>query len=1219
MTTRAIGRVVFAMFLLAGNARASLLTKQFQFKDPVIAGTPWGAIVTISGCRSIGSTGEPILPVYSTCFIIPRGEIVTRVSIESHYDVALDGSYDIAPMQPQAPLGAPAPRQTARDTSIYRSSAAFPAERVSLATEQTIAGLRLAFINIRPCAFIPKSGIVLFSPSIRVTVETAPSSAMPRRAPATLLRRAAREIRDRVANPELAVEYATMEEALTDTIAAAELVHYVIITSPDFATAFEPLADLKERFGMRTRIVDTEWIAANFDGSDEQEQIRNFITYAYENWSTEYVLLGGDDDIIPHRGLYVKNGTYIDADIPSDLYYACLDGNWNTDRDAYFGEPGEEDLLPEVIVGRLPVDSADEIANVIEKISSYELSPVSSQCTSAALLGELLWSEGGVDTWGGDYKDEILYGSSSWGFTTAGLPGGFDVTTLYDDDDGSWTGNQAISLLNEGVNLVNHCGHSSLFTVMRITPDDVALLTNDGIETSYCIIYSHGCYAAAFDNRDYSGTVHSEDCIGEDLVNGPHGSVAFIGNTRYGWDAPGSTCGVSQFFDRRFFDAIFGQDISFVGDALEDSRFDNIPYISFDAVRWVYYEMCLLGDPAMSIWTDAPRTLAAECDSVLLVAQQGFEVRVSDAAGPLPGALVRLNSTAPEVYCTAVTDESGVALMQPVLSTEGELLLSIVSPNHYLHTDTLYVEDTASYLCSLELTAVSDDSTNGAGDGDGIAEAGETVALTITLQNIGLNALNNVEINLANDETRLAVKDGEASAGAIAAGATAVLDRAFSIEIAASVPNATVAALEFTIAADEGTWKAIQTFTVSAPDIALESWTISDVANGDGDGCIEAWEFQNLTCTYRNNGVVDAIQPVLRLSFLGSPWGRPTKSVVAADGIPAGEAITFEGELQWFVSESTPPFSDIPMILALDGTNIPRHADTLIVRTCGYTLDDPADSAGPCTHAAIVGVDQWHVSTARYHSEPSSWKCGSTSGGVYANVMESALTLPPLCLGSNSQMTFWHRMTAEAGTTSPYWALDAGVVEISQDNGETWKIITPSVAYPSRASPYNTIFLAAYQRCFSGTIDWKMITFNLSAYSGPTLLRFHFASDEQYGYEGWYIDDICVSTDITTDTGTDGTPLYPYVTRLEAPYPNPFNPRTVIPFELGERGAVEIKIFDVAGRLVRTLVSGMYEKGRHAAAWNGRDNGGRPVASSVYFCRLKAGIYTATTRLTLLR
>jgi hypothetical protein len=1157
-----------------------------------------------------------MLPVFPACFIIPRGETVTRVTFEAAADTALDGSFAIAPMQPQAPLGVSAPPTFVKSATIYQSSQAFPAARAVLATEQTLAGVRLAFVNVYPCSFVPSSQTVLFSPSVRVVVETAPSNEPAAYAPAAQVRRAIGAIRGRVANPELSIEYLQEAASLEDSVPPGQVVDYVIITSPAFVAAFQPLADLKTRFGMRTRIVDTGWIAASFDGADTQEKIRSFIKYAYANWRTQYVLLGGDDDIIPHRGFYVKNGTYIDSNIPSDLYYACLDGNWNADGDAYFGEPGEEDLLPEVTVGRLPVDSAVEIANMIDKITRYTLSPVASQCTSAGMLGELLWSTGGVNTWGGDYKDEVLHGSSNWGFTTAGLPAGFSTTTLYDGAGGSWSKSQVISLLNGGVNLVNHCGHSSLYSVMRLATSDVPLLTNDGVSASFFIAYSHGCYVAAFDNRDDAGTVHAEDCIGEQLVTGPHGAAAFIGNTRYGWDAPGSTCGVSQFFDRRFFDAIFGQGITRLGDALDDSRFDNIPYISFDAVRWVYYEMCLFGDPAMNVWTETPRTLVADHDSVLFAGQNSFEVRVSDAGGPVPGAQACLISTAPDIYCTATTDESGVALLQPGQAAAGKVLLSVVSPNHYPRTDTLTIRQQAAYLPSLALSAVHDDAPVGVGNGDGIAEPGEILALSIELRNMGLNPLTNVAVTLAVSDTSLVVRSGTAAAGDLAAGASATLERAFSVEVSRSARNGRAVTLEFAITAAEGSWKASAALPMNAPDVVLDAWSLSDAPHGNGNGCLEAWEFENLTCSYRNRGATDVVGPVLNLSFPEGSWGSAIKGTVSSPLIPAGGAVTFPGELLWFVNEWTPPFSDIAIVLTLTGKNIAPHADTLRVRTCGDALDDPVDSAGACTHAAIVGVDEWHVSAERYHSPPSSWKCGGVSGGAYANMTESALTLPPLCLFTGSRMTFWHRMNAEAGTAYPYWALDAGVVEISQDKGRTWTIVTPAGLYPSRASPYNTIFLAAYQRCFSGAFDWKMETFDLSAYHGSVLIRFHFASDEQYGYEGWYVDDIHVTTDVPTDAGT---PRAPYADRLSAAYPNPFNPRTTIPFELAGRGAAELKIFDVAGRLVRTLLDGTYGKGPHTAAWDGTDNRGKAVASGIYFCRLKAGVYTATTRLALIR
>jgi hypothetical protein len=1219
MTTRALAWVSLAVFLLAGNARAGTLTKQIRFETPGVAGSPGGVLVTIPGCRSIAGPGEPMLPVYPACFIVPPGEAVTRVVVEPADTIALEGTFDVAPMPPQTPLGAAVSAGFARDRAIYESSAPFPASRGELATEQTLAGVRLAFVNVHPCALVPSTGRILFFPSVRVTIETAPSGARAAAAPASRTREALRALRSRVENPALSLAYAAPRSAPADTAIAGEIVHSVIVTSPELAPSFQPLVDLKARCGMRARIVDTAWIEANYAGVDLQEKIRNFIRFAYENWRTTYVLLGGDDEVIPHRGFYVKVGMTVDTNIPSDLYYSCLDGTWNGDGDQYYGEPGEEDLLSEVIVGRLPVDSPAEAANSIRKISSYTLAPVPSQCTSVGLFGELLWSIDGVDTWGADYKNEIRFGSSSWGFTTAGIPAGFSTPILYDSESGSWGLGDALSILNGGVNVVNHCGHSNLYSVMRLAAWDVPSLTNDGVTANYFVCYSQGCYAASFDNRDDAGIVHADDCIAEELVTGPNGAVAFIGNTRLGWDAPGSTCGVSQFFDRQFFDAIFGERITRLGDALEDSRVDNIPFISYGAVRWVYYDLCLLGDPAMSVWTDTPRELVAEHDSVLFAGQGGFEVRVSGNGGPLQGALASLNSTAPDAYCAAITDASGVALLQPCPSGGQSVLLSVVSPNYYPRTDTLAVEQIADYLPSVSLVAVNDDSLEGGGDGDGLAEAGETAALTVSLGNIGRNPLSSVGMALVSGDTTVSVLAPVVFAGDIAPGAHVILDRAFTVEIGTEPRSAGAAALEIVVSAAEGVWKVPLALPVGSPDLVLESFELSDAAHGNGNGCLEAWEFQNLTCVCRNRGTADAIAPTLTVGFPPNSFGRAVKASVELPVIPAGSAVTFPGELLWFVSESTPPFSEIDVILTLAGRNMATRAETVRVRTCGYGLDDPIDAEGAFSHRAIVGADQWHVSTERCHSAPSSWKCGGESGGVYANIMESVLTLPPLCLFSNSRLTFWHRIDAEAGAAYPYWALDAGVVELSQDNGSTWKIISPTVIYPSRASPYNSIFLAAYQRCYSGTIDWKMETFDLSAYEGPTLLRFHFASDEQYGVEGWYIDDIRVTTDVSTDADGHETPSASGANRLEPAYPNPFNPRTIIPFETAARGAVEMKIFDAAGRLVRTLVERVYDAGRHAAVWDGTDNRGTAVASGIYFCRFKTGPYEATTRLALVR
>ena len=232
-------------------------------------------------------------------------------------------------------------------------------------------------------------------------------------------------------------------------------------------------------------------------------------------------------------------------------------------------------------------------------------------------------------------------------------------------------------------------------------------------------------------------------------------------------------------------------------------------------------------------------------------------------------------------------------------------------------------------------------------------------------------------------------------------------------------------------------------------------------------------------------------------------------------------------------------------------------------------------------------------------------------------MMDAVLVSPPLCLHENSTLSFHHRIGAEAGAMYPYWAEDAGVAEISTDGGASWTILTPIPGYNARASASNSIFLDSYERCWSGAFDWQEAVFDLSAWHGPVLLRLRFASNEQYGFEGWFVDDIRVTTE--QPTGTDLPPSAAWVTNLLPAVPNPFNPATTVSFELASRTRIDLDIYDVAGRKIRRLISGVRNAGRHRVSWNGIDDHGRPVASGVYFCRLRAGAYEATGRLVLVR
>jgi hypothetical protein len=105
----------------------------------------------------------------------------------------------------------------------------------------------------------------------------------------------------------------------------------------------------------------------------------------------------------------------------------------------------------------------------------------------------------------------------------------------------------------------------------------------------------------------------------------------------------------------------------------------------------------------------------------------------------------------------------------------------------------------------------------------------------------------------------------------------------------------------------------------------------------------------------------------------------------------------------------------------------------------------------------------------------------------------------------------------------------------------------------------------------------------------------------------------------TGATAADDTPA-PDTFVLHANVPNPFNPATTIDYDVPAGGAdVTIAVFDVSGRLVRTLVDDRRGAGRYSVRWNGDDDHGASVATGVYFCRMNAGSFAHTMKMVLLK
>jgi hypothetical protein len=290
--------------------------------------------------------------------------------------------------------------------------------------------------------------------------------------------------------------------------------------------------------------------------------------------------------------------------------------------------------------------------------------------------------------------------------------------------------------------------------------------------------------------------------------------------------------------------------------------------------------------------------------------------------------------------------------------------------------------------------------------------------------------------------------------------------------------------------------------------------------------------------------------------------------------------------------------------------------------------DDMEDGSGSWTHYVVTDgyVDQWHRSSDRNHTDGGawSWKFGSTSGGDYARLGDGALVSEPFELEGVATMRFWHWIDAEIFWYGNEFAFDGGLVEISIDGGP-WGPIIPEGGYPYRVmdwqggSPF-----AAGTWVYAGEQGWTQAEFVLEEMNGTAQVRFRFGSDnlEVGSHEGWYIDDVEIVLPGADPSAAREIELQPTRVALHQNSPNPFgagSAGTRICFDLPRSCAVSLRVHDVAGRLVRTLLDERLAVGAHRVDWSGHGTAGERVDSGVYFYVLEINGQRRARRMLILK
>jgi glycosidase len=109
----------------------------------------------------------------------------------------------------------------------------------------------------------------------------------------------------------------------------------------------------------------------------------------------------------------------------------------------------------------------------------------------------------------------------------------------------------------------------------------------------------------------------------------------------------------------------------------------------------------------------------------------------------------------------------------------------------------------------------------------------------------------------------------------------------------------------------------------------------------------------------------------------------------------------------------------------------------------------------------------------------------------------------------------------------------------------------------------------------------------------------------------------CLQKYVTTSVAGNDNIVYEY--KLEQNYPNPFNPSTLITYSLRQAGNVRIKVYDLLGREVATLVNQTQNTGTYKVSWNGKNNFGESVSSGIYFYSINSGSFVSTKKMILLK
>ena len=894
------------------------------------------------------SAGLPSVPFTAQTFLLPPDIAIDTILITSASWDTLPGRYYLYPAQSGSMEDT---TFTLPNPEVYGSEEPFPSQPVTVTRQGTAMGYSVASLSGTPVRYIPRDSLLMVLTSVTLNIQTR-TSEFERIVPVRETEWSA-SVRERgiislVSNPS-AIRFYQQPAVLSHGNCTSPLniidspspegdgVDMVIITSgpngsgPDLTSAFQELADYRTAQGIITTVRTVDWIDNLYSGCDIQEKIRNFIKDAHEQWGMQAVLLGGDDWVVHVREC---GGTY--NYYPSDDYYSDIDGDWKISNGDYWTAP-TDDYYVDLILGRWPVDNADDVELLLSKLKLYEWPEVFPEDFARKMLfiGGSSGYHGAEDGWGAAYLDYINGlledagisgpGSNLDAITEIYYPqsgiacNGYDCELLpedyYFESQEILSRPNALAELDAGYNLIVHMDHSGTHLIGApsesgefIYEYDFQSLCNTG-EPS--ILWTAGCWPGHFEGAD---------CFAEAglLTSDETGLVAVIANSRSGYW--GDWRLYYPFIDALYpfgwiDDPISGppfpidRTASDIGEAYRYSKnFENSDYLyglpsnpEESNNHWSMQH--LFGDPTMFVWRDDPDQIAVETVPSIISAGTSTDITVSvsdsdDFNEPIAAKVCLYKDG--DLFAIRYTDAVyGMVTFHDVeVAHTGQITVTAVKRradtsmepgvcNFIPGEDQINVIGSSSALVNLEDFFLDDDNTGQSeGNGDGIANPGETIELDLDVKNLGMTAATHLIAQLLLVSGDILIEDDFEGIGYLAGGENVEVQDAFVVSIPEDIEENEPVQMEVSFNYDQGSWESPCDFTVLVDDIELPLHSV-DVEYDDVTN-ITTVEVSNILAVNTGIGTAEDVEITLDNFNYGAVF---TSDVSVAGDILPGTSV----------------------------------------------------------------------------------------------------------------------------------------------------------------------------------------------------------------------------------------------------------------------------------------------------------------------------------------